>query len=102
MLLYEKFCECNLSIDPTFCHFNSSIYFIRSSVFKTIFNQEDFIEGLSGRVTITNLTPESLEKLLKFIYTDQVKPRNRQSFSGRNKMPKLFNFSLIYFNLDHI
>jgi hypothetical protein len=38
-----------------------------------MFIQEGFNEGKLGRVTIKNLQPEALEKLLKFIYTDEVK-----------------------------
>ena len=45
----------------------------RSPVFRAMFVDERFAEARSSRVDVLDLKPENLEKLIKYMYTDQVK-----------------------------
>lgn len=44
----------------------------RSSVFKNMFTHKGFTECENGRVDITDMNPETLEHMIKYIYTDTV------------------------------
>ena len=41
-------------------------------MFKAMFTEGKFAEATSGRVQVENLRLENLEKLINYIYTDQV------------------------------
>lgn len=44
----------------------------RSSVFNAMFSAAETIEARTGRVVIEDLQPETVESLVKFVYTDKV------------------------------
>ena len=59
-------------------HFQVSrfILSIRSPVFKAIFDQTTYSEAKTGIVMIEDIEPETLEVLVRFIYTDSVKEKD--------------------------
>ncbi len=58
----------------------------RSSVFKAMFSHEGFKEEKEARIVVENLQPENLEKILQYIYTDQVLALTLSRVSGYGKL----------------
>jgi len=72
---YERFADftilCGENLDKRYrCH--KSVLYLRSPVFSAMFSH-DTIETTKNQVEIPDISPGTIEKMLQFLYTDDVK-----------------------------